>query len=82
MFKHISVYYCFVARDDSDEVENNERTEKMNKYSYDNTVDKLISLGITSVENMQYWEKCLAGTEPLDKDNVRTIFNRLIEKIK
>ena len=30
---------------------------------------------------MQYWEKVLAGTEPIDKENVRTIFNRLLDKI-
>ena len=52
----------------------------MNKYSYDDTVNSLIELGITSVENMQYWEKCLDGREKLNKDNVRTIFDRLIER--
>ena len=52
-----------------------------NIYSYDNTVEHLIRLGITDKANMQYWEKVLAGTEPLNKDNVRTIFDRLITKI-
>lgn len=66
--KHIAVYYCF------------ERMAKMNKYSYDDTVNSLIELGITSIENMQYWEKCLDGREELNKDNVRTIFDRLIER--
>ena len=66
--KHIAVYYLF------------ERMSKMNKYSYDDTVDNLISLGITSIENMEYWEKCLDGREKLNKDNVRTIFERLIER--
>ena len=67
--KHISVYYLF------------ERKEQMaNKYSYDNTVEHLIRLGITDKENMQYWEKTLAGKEPLNKDNVRAIFDRLIER--
>ncbi len=89
--KHISVYYLFLPNclplegkvgcvGNSYEVKNSERTEKMNKYSYDNTVDKLISLGITSIENMAYWEKCLDGREELNKDNVRTIFDRLIER--
>lgn len=68
--KHISVFFLFERMDDM-----------KNKYSYDNTVDKLIGLGITDIANMQYWEKVLAGYEPLDKDNVRTIFDRLIDKI-
>lgn len=68
--KHISVFFLF------------ERVDKMkNKYSYDNTVEHLIRLGITDKVNMQYWEKCLDGREKLNKDNVRTIFDRLISKI-
>lgn len=55
-------------------------TEK-NKYSYDNTVEHLIRLGITSIDNMEYWEKCLSGTEELNKDNVRAIFDRLISEV-
>lgn len=51
---------------------------KNNKYSYDDTVNALIEKGITDIANMQYWEKCLDGREPLDKDNVRAIFNRLL----
>ena len=68
--KHINAYFCF------------ERTKNMNKYSYDNTVNNLIELGITDIKNMQYWEKVLDGREPIDKDNVRAIFDRLIAKIK
>ena len=82
--KHIAVYYLFLPNS-PDEVENiKERTDKMskNKFSYDNTVDKLIELGITDIANMQYWEKVLAGKEPLNKDNVRIIFDRLIAKIR
>ena len=68
--KHIAVYYCF------------EKVEKMaNKYSYDNTVEHLIRLGITDVENRAYWEKALDGREALDKDNVRALFDRLIAKV-
>lgn len=51
-----------------------------NKYSYDNTVEHLIKLGVTSIDNMSYWEMALAGTKPLDKDNVRIILDRLIKK--
>ena len=52
-----------------------------NKYSYDDTVEQMIIKGITDISNMQYWEKVLAGIEPLDKNNVRVIFNRMLEKI-
>lgn len=67
--KHITTYFMF------------ERKKKMNIYSYDDTVENLIKLGITDKANMEYWEKALSGREPLNKDNVRTIFDRLIEKI-
>lgn len=68
--KHITTYICF------------ERKQTMqNKYSYDNTVEHLIRLGITDKENMTYWEKCLDGREPFDKKNVRIIFDRLISKV-
>ena len=67
--KHIAVFYLFERKD-----------EMKNKYSYDDTVDKLISLGVTDIKNMAYWEKALSGEFPLNKDNVRAIFNRLIEK--
>lgn len=79
--KHIAVYYCFVGEDAHILPNTQKEGVKMNKYSYDNTVDKLISLGITSIENMAYWEKCLDGREELNKENVRTIFERLIERI-
>ena len=69
--KHISVFYLF------------ERMDKMiNKYSYDNTVNALVELGITSMDNMVYWEKALRGEIPLDKDNVRALLDRLIKKVK
>lgn len=68
--KHITTYFMF------------ERKGNMNIYSYDDTVEKLIKFGITDISNMEYWEKVLSGREPLDKDNVRTIFDRLLEKIK
>lgn len=55
--------------------------ESKNQYSYDNTVEHMIKLGITTTDNMAYWEKCLTGTEALNKDNVRAIFDRFISKI-
>ena len=70
--KHIRTYFLF------------ERTKnKMDKniYSYDNTVEHLIRLGITDIKNMQYWERALAGKEQLNKENVRILFDRLIAKI-
>jgi hypothetical protein len=67
--KHITTFFCF------------ERNYIKNIYSYDNTVEHLIRLGITNVENMGYWEKTLDGREPLDKDNVRALFDRLIAKV-
>ena len=67
---HIRKYFMF------------ERKIKMNIYSYDNTVENLIKLGITDKANMEYWEKALSGREPLSKENVRIIFDRLIEKAK
>lgn len=52
-----------------------------NKYSYDNTVEHMVRLGITKQENMEYWEKSLDGREPLNKENVRAIFDRFISKV-
>lgn len=52
-----------------------------NKYSYDNTVNALIEKGITDIANMAHWEMCLDGRKPLNKDEVRIIFDRLLAKI-
>lgn len=49
---------------------------KTNKYSYDDTVNNMILDGITTVDNMQYWEKVLDGREKVDLKNLRTILNR------
>ena len=66
--KHITTYFCY------------ERINKMNKYSYDDTVEKMILKGITDKANMEHWEMCLDGREPLNKDEVRIIFDRLLNK--
>lgn len=69
--KHIITYFLF------------ERTDKVkNTYSYDDTVENLIKLGITTKENMVYWEEALAGKRPFEKENVRIIFDRLIAKCR
>ena len=52
------------------------------KHSYDNTVNNLIVDGITTVENMVYWEKVLAGKEPVNLDYVRTLLDRYHNKTK
>lgn len=52
-----------------------------NKYSYDNTVEKMVELGITDKANIVHWEQCLAGKKAFNKDEVRTIFDRFITKI-
>jgi hypothetical protein len=46
------------------------------KHSYDNTVNNLIIDGITSIENIDYWEKALSGEIPANPDFVRTLFDR------
>lgn len=51
-----------------------------NKFSYDDTVNNMILDGVTTVDNMQYWEKVLDGREKIDLNNLRTILNRYHEK--
>ena len=53
-----------------------------NKYSYDDTVDNMIKDGVTTTENMAYWEKVLDGREKVDPNSLRTILNRYHEKIE
>ena len=69
--KHITTYFMF------------ERKNNMEKniYSFDNTVEHMIRLGITDKANMEHWEKCLNGMKDFNKDEVRTIFDRFIKKI-
>lgn len=59
-----------------------ELTKIENKYSYDDTVNNMILDGITTAENMAYWEKVLDGREPLNKDYVRAVLDRYSEKMK
>lgn len=51
------------------------------KHSYDNTVNNLIVDGITTIENMQYWEKVLAGNEPVNIEYLRTLLDRYHRKV-
>lgn len=51
------------------------------RYSYDDTVNNMILDGITTVENMAYWEKALDGREPLNKDYVRAVLDRYHDKL-
>ncbi len=53
-----------------------------NIFSYDNTVDELVSLGIVSAENMANWEMMLDGRASLRAEYVRTVFDRLCKKIR
>lgn len=53
-----------------------------NKYSYDDTVNNMILDGITTVDNMQYWEKALDGREPLKPEYVRAILDRYHQKLR
>lgn len=52
------------------------KQEETVKHSYDNTVNNLIVDGITTTENMQYWERVFAGNEPVNLDFLRTLFDR------
>lgn len=51
------------------------------KYSENPTVNSLVELGITNKENVSYWENALSGKEPLNKDYVKIIIERLIAKV-
>ena len=53
-----------------------------NKYSYDNTVDNMIKDGVTTPENMEYWEKALDGREPMNREYVRAVLDRYSEKVR
>lgn len=50
--------------------------ESKNKYSYDDTVENMISDGVTTPENMAYWEKALEGKTLLKPEYVRAVLNR------
>ena len=52
------------------------------RYSYDETVDNMIKDGITTTENMAYWEKVLGGREPVNLKYVRALLDRYHKKVK
>lgn len=56
-------------------------SQQTKPHSYDNTVNNLIVDGITTTENMQYWEKVFAGKEPVNLDYLRTLFDRYHKKL-
>jgi len=54
---------------------------KVNKYSYDKTVDNMIVDGVTTVDNMAYWEKALSGEAQLSLEYVRAVLDRYSKKL-
>ncbi len=46
------------------------------KISYDATVDNMIRDGVTTRENMAYWEKVLSGREQAKAEYLRTLLER------
>lgn len=59
-----------------------EEAAPKNKYSYDDTVENMILDGITTTENMQYWEKVLDGKEPVNLEYLRTLLNKYSAKLR
>ena len=41
----------------------------------------MIKDGVTTIENMEYWEKVLSGSIDINLKNLRTILNRYHEKM-
>ncbi len=57
------------------------RVDEPDRHSFDDTVNQAILDGVTSIANMQYWERHLGdGTEIMD--NVRTLITRYQELLK
>ena len=54
---------------------------KLQRYSYDDTVNQMILDGVTTVENMQYWEQNLNNGTKL-MENVCTIIGRYQDLLK
>lgn len=52
-----------------------------NRYSYDDTVEQMIKDGVTTVENMAYWEGVLRGEEAPKPEYLRAIVERYHEKL-
>lgn len=53
-----------------------------NQYSYDTTVENMILDGITTPENMAYWEKVLGGRETVRPEFLRMVLDRYSDKLK
>lgn len=51
-----------------------------NPQSYDKTVDNMLRDGVTTIENMAYWEKVLSGREEVNLEYLRTLLDRYHEK--
>ena len=51
------------------------------KHSYDNTVNNLIIDGITTAENIEYWENVLAGVASVNVDFLRVLLDRYHKKM-
>ena len=52
-----------------------------NKYSYDDTVDNMVADGITTTENMAYWEKMLDGREAVNPEFLRVVLDKYHKKL-
>ena len=61
--------------------ENFKELISMEKLSYDTTVDNMIRDGVTTTENMAYWEKVLDGREPVNLQYLRAVLDRYHEKV-
>ena len=55
---------------------------QQNEYSYDNTVNNMVKDGVTTLENMAYWEKVLNEGEPVNPAYLRALLNRYHEKAR
>lgn len=53
-----------------------------NRYSYDDTVNNMVIDGVTTTDNMAYWEKVLNDNEPVNPEYLRTLLNRYHNKVK
>lgn len=51
------------------------------KHSYDPTVNNLVTDGITTAENVVYWERVLSGAEAPKPEFVRALFDRYHAKL-
>ncbi len=50
--------------------------EMTNQYSYDDTVNNMVIDGVTTTDNMAYWEQVLAGNTSARADYIRSILKR------